>query len=60
MPSFVRQDPLRHLESRIIVYSDNDPAKIQINTICSDPEGLLPDALSGYGAIEIKLSKLLS
>jgi hypothetical protein len=59
MPDFVRRDPLGKGKVRLVHYSDNDPSHIESeHPIDNDPE-LQTDSLSGYGMVEIKLTKLL-
>jgi hypothetical protein len=59
MPEFVRKDPFGKKGDILVRYSDNDPARIETEHAVSDATGLEPDAVLGYGAVEIKLSKLL-
>jgi hypothetical protein len=59
MPDFVRRDPLGKIKPRLVRYSDTDPNKILEEYPVDDDSGLEVDSLSGYGAVEIKLSKLL-
>lgn len=59
MPDFVRRDPLGRLKSVLVRYSDDDPMRVELEHPIDDDNGLAPDSLSGYGAVEIKLRKLL-
>ena len=38
---------------------DGDPNIIETEYAIDDDSGMLPDSSSGYGAVEIKLTKLL-
>lgn len=59
IPDFARRDPLGRMKSRRIHYSDGDPSLIEAECPIEDDSGLTTDSLSGYGAVEIKLTKLL-
>jgi Immunity protein 26 len=59
MPDFVRRDPLGRRKPILVRYSDADPQHIEAEYPIADDRGLAADVLSGYGAIEIKLTKLL-
>jgi hypothetical protein len=59
MPDFVRRDPLGRLRPILVRYSDIDPMRIEEEYPIDDDSGLETDVLSGYGAVEIKLTKLL-
>lgn len=59
IPNFVRRDPLGKRKAVLIVYSDVDPLRIQAEYPIEDTRGLQPDLMSGYGAVEIRLTKLL-
>jgi hypothetical protein len=59
MPDFVRRDPLGVLKPRLVRYSDDDPNRIEAEQVIDDDAGLPTDSASGYGAVEIKLTKLL-
>jgi hypothetical protein len=59
MPPFVRKDSLGRKLPKLVRYSDDDPRHVEAEQVASDVAGLGPDSLSGYGAVEIKLSKLL-
>jgi hypothetical protein len=59
MPDFVREDSLRRLKPILVRYSDADPSQVDQEYPISDPAGLQRDFTSGYGAVEIKLTKLL-
>lgn len=60
MPDFVRRDPLGRLKPRLVRYSDEDPSHIDAEFVIDDDAGLATDSMSGYGAVEIKLTKLLA
>jgi Immunity protein 26 len=59
VPDFVRRDPLGRLKPRLVRYSDDDPNHIDAEFEIDDDAGLATDSMSGYGAVEIKLTKLL-
>jgi hypothetical protein len=59
MPDFVRRDPLVKRKLRLVHYSDNDPSHIESQHPIDEDPGLQTDSLSGYGVVEIKLTKLL-
>jgi hypothetical protein len=59
MPDFVRRDPLGRLRPVLVRYSDDDPMRIEAEYSIEDDSGMLLDSASGYGAVEIKLTKLL-
>jgi hypothetical protein len=59
MPDFVRRDVLGRLKPTLVRRSDDDPQRIQAEYLIEDAAGLEPDSLSGYGAVEIKLSKFI-
>lgn len=59
MPNFVRRDPLGRLKPTLVRHSDTDPMRVEAEYIIDDDSGLETDSLSGYGAVEIKLTKLL-
>jgi len=59
IPDFVRRDPLVQRKPRLIRYSDKDPSQVEIEIPIADDTALEPDRLSGYGAVEIKLAKIL-
>jgi hypothetical protein len=59
IPDFVRRDPLEQRKPRLVRYSDNDPSQVEMECPIADDTALTPDRLSGYGAVEIKLTKLL-
>jgi Immunity protein 26 len=58
-PDFVRRDPLARLKPRLVHYSDDDPSLRVAEHPIDDDSGLEPDALYGYGAVEIALTKLI-
>ena len=59
IPDFARRDPLGRMKSRRVRYSDDDPSHREAEYPVEDDSGLATDSLSGYGAVEIKLTKLL-
>ena len=59
MPDFARRDPLGRMKPRLVRYSDDDPSRREAEYAIDDDSGLPTDSLSGYGAVEIKLTKLL-
>jgi hypothetical protein len=59
MPVFVRKDPLGKRQSVFVRYSDADPSHVELESPASDDVGFGVDLMSGYGAVEIKLTKLL-
>ena len=59
MPDFVRKDPLGFLKPVLVRYCDTDPRRVETEYRIDDDSGLPTNSLSGYGAVEIKLSKLL-
>jgi hypothetical protein len=60
MPEFARQDLLRPGQGCIVRYCDDDPALAESETRAEPAANLPHDTLAGYGAIEIRLSKLLA
>jgi hypothetical protein len=60
IPDFARRDPLGRLKPRLVRYSDLDPLRIEAEYVIDDDTGLPTDSSSGYGAVEIKLTKLLA
>jgi hypothetical protein len=58
MPEFVRRDPLSGRAWKVR-YMDGDPSAVEVerptDAECDGPT----DSLSGYGAVEIRLTKLL-
>jgi hypothetical protein len=59
MPEFMRKDPLGRKMLVLVRYSDADPARVEYETPTADDAGLGADSMSGYGSVEIKLTKLL-
>jgi len=59
MPDFVRRDPLGRGRPILVRYADDDPRRLVSEHRVDDDSGLLPDLLAGYGAVEIRLTKLL-
>ncbi len=59
MPDFVTRDPLGMKKPLLVRYSDADPNRVEARYEIADDHGLATNSLSGYGAIEIKLTKLL-
>jgi len=58
MPGFVRRNPLT-AHALLVRYSDGDPNKIDTAEPCQAGCELPTDSLSGYRAVEIKLSQIL-
>jgi hypothetical protein len=59
MPDFVRRDPLGRRRPILVRHSDTDPMRVEQEFPIDNDSGLETDSLSGYGAVEIKLTKLL-
>ena len=59
MPLFVRRDPLKKREPVLVRYSDTDPRHIETERPIDDNAEMISDSMYGYGAVEIKLTKLL-
>ena len=59
MPDFVRKDLLGRRKPILVHYSDDDPLTVEAEYLIDDDSGYEVDSLSGYGAVEIKLTKLL-
>jgi hypothetical protein len=61
IPDFVRRDLLGRKKPVRVRYADDNPSRIESETPVQEEEvaGLAADSMSGYGAIEIKLTKLL-
>jgi hypothetical protein len=57
MPDFARRPP--GMRARLVRYSDDDPNRVEAEHPIDDNPELPADSLSGYGAVEIKLDKLL-
>ena len=57
MPDFVRRSP--GMRACLVRYSDDDPNRVEAEHPIDDDPELPVDSLSGYGAVEIKLDKLL-
>jgi hypothetical protein len=58
MPEFVRRDPLSN-KAWLVRRSDTDPGKIVFERPTDFDSHLQNDSLSGYGAVEIRLTKLI-
>jgi hypothetical protein len=58
MPDFIRRDPVGGRAWRVR-RSDNDPSKVESEELVAFDANLPPNISSGYGAVEIKLTKLL-
>jgi hypothetical protein len=58
MPEFVRRDPLSR-KAWAVRHSDTDPSQTESEYPTDFDSALMTDSLSGYGAVEIKLTKLL-
>jgi len=59
MPDFVIRDPLGFRKPLLVRYSDTDPMKIVAQYPIDDDRGMPDDLTSGYGAVEIKMTKIL-
>ncbi|MBA4387844.1 MAG: hypothetical protein C0404_07675 [Verrucomicrobia bacterium] len=59
MPDFVRTDPLMKKKPVLVRYSDDDPSRIEVESPVIDDAGLGTDSMAGYGAVELRLTKLL-
>lgn len=59
MPDFARRDLLGRIQTRLVRYSDDDPSRREAEYPIEDDTGLATDSLSGYGAVEIKLTRIL-
>jgi Immunity protein 26 len=59
MPDFVRGDLLRIGQRVLVRYHDSDPSRVLSEEVLESDIDLAPDGLSGYGAVELKLSKIL-
>lgn len=59
IPDFVRIDPLGRKKPVLVRYSDIDPVQIETETFITDSTRLGADLMSGYGAVEIRLTKIL-
>lgn len=57
MPDFVRRAP--GLKPKVVRYADADPTRVEAEYEIDNDFGLATDSLFGYGALEIKLTKLL-
>jgi hypothetical protein len=58
MPEFVRKDPLSG-KAWLVRRSDTNPGQIDSERPTDFDSHLPQDSLSGYGAVEIKLTKLI-
>ena len=58
MPDFVRRDPIMKRAWRVR-YSDSDPSQLEGEEPVAFDTNLPPNISSGYGAVELKLTKLL-
>jgi hypothetical protein len=58
MPEFVRKDPLSG-KAWLVRRSDTNPGQIDSERPTDFDSHLQQDSLSGYGAVEIKLTKLI-
>lgn len=60
IPIFIRRDPLSR-QAWLVRYSDTDPSIVEQECIVNDEvDNIEDDCLCGYGAVEIKLTKLLA
>jgi hypothetical protein len=57
MPDFVRC--AEGVKPILVRYSDDDPSRLETEFPIDDDTGLETDATSGYGSVEITLTKLL-
>jgi hypothetical protein len=60
MPDFVRRDPLGRRRPILVRYCDADPTRVEAEYPIDDDSGLEVDSTSGYGAVEIILTKVLA
>jgi hypothetical protein len=58
MPDFVRRDPIMKRAWRVR-YSDSDPSRLESEEPIAFDTNLPPNTSSGYGAVELKLTRLL-
>jgi hypothetical protein len=59
IPDFIRRDPLGRLRPVLVRYRDDDPLSVEAEFPVEDDGRLQPASLSGSGAVEFKLTKLL-
>jgi hypothetical protein len=59
MPDFVTRDTLGFLKPTLVRYSDTNPMRVEARYPIDDDRGMPTNAMSGYGAVEIQLSRLL-
>jgi hypothetical protein len=59
MPEFVRIDPTGNREPVLVRHSDLSPIRIEAEYPIDEDRALPKAMLSGYGAVEIKLTTLL-
>ncbi len=59
MPDFVVRDPLGFRKPVLVRYSDTDPTRVEAQYEIDDDRGLPAHSSSGYGAVEITMTKLL-
>jgi len=59
MPLFVRKDPFKKRKPVQVRYSDTDPRRVETENPIDDDADMISDSMSGYGAVEIRLTKLL-
>lgn len=60
IPAFVRHDPLGAGRPIRVRYDDTDLGRVVERVHVDSDAGLLPDALSGYGAAEIEVTEAIS
>jgi len=60
MPDFVIRDPLGFRKPLLVRYSNTDHTKVVARYPIDDDRGILDESTSGYGAVEIKMTMLLS
>jgi hypothetical protein len=59
MPDFVVRDPLGFRKPLLVRYSDTDPTRVEAQYEIDDDRGMPTESTSGYGAVEITMTKLL-
>jgi Immunity protein 26 len=59
MPDFVRRDELSNT-ALLVRYNDHDPTQVEEECGIDSGTDLPADSISGYGSVELKLTKLLS
>jgi len=59
IPDFVRLDPLGRRKPVLVRYADDDLNRVEYESEIESAVGFLPDVAAGYGAVELRLTKLL-